>query len=172
MRAKRSNPAFVARSDGLLRFARNDVESFEFQSAIRRHSRGTMPELCDNLSPMRGRRECRVPAGTRGLVCKMHSRMRTRAYRYSRSVIVNAIAALFFRQAEQTRLRATELYDRLRKDRQMTRAEAVVNTIEDSNIRSLAKAQIALHMVGLVPKEMDLTALISKAEKRLEEKSN
>ena len=61
------------------------------------------------------------------------------------SVIVNAIAALFFRQAEQTRLRATELYDRLRKDRQMTRAEAVVNTIEDSNIRSLAKAQIALH---------------------------
>ena len=32
-----------------------------------------------------GRRECRAPAGTRGLVCKMHSRMRTRAYRYSRS---------------------------------------------------------------------------------------
>ena len=36
-------------------------------------------------SKVRGRRECRVPAGTRGLVCKMHSRMRTRAYRYSRS---------------------------------------------------------------------------------------
>jgi hypothetical protein len=34
---------------------------------------------------VRGRRECRVPASTRGLVCKVHSRMRTRAYRYSRS---------------------------------------------------------------------------------------
>ena len=83
-RSEAIHPSF-ARRNGLLRFARNDVESFEFQSAKRQHSRGTMPELCDSLSPMRGRRECRVPASTRGLVCKMHSRMRTRAYRYSRS---------------------------------------------------------------------------------------
>ena len=54
------------------------------RAAKRPHSRGTMPELCDSLSPMRGRRECRVPASTRGLVCKMHLGMRTRAYRYSR----------------------------------------------------------------------------------------
>ena len=33
----------------------------------------------------RGRRECRVPAGTRGLVCNVHRQVRTRAYRYSRS---------------------------------------------------------------------------------------
>ena len=32
-----------------------------------------------------GRRECRVPASTRGLVCKRWCEMRTRAYRYSRS---------------------------------------------------------------------------------------
>ena len=78
-------------------------------------------------------------------------------------VVVAAIAALFFRQAEQTRVRATELYDRLRKDRQMSRAEAVVTSIEDPNIRSLAKAQIAFNMVGLVPKEMDLTTFLSEA---------
>jgi LytS/YehU family sensor histidine kinase len=46
-------------------------------------------------------------------------------------VVMDAIAALFFRQAEQTRQRATELYDRLRKDRQMMRAESVVESIED-----------------------------------------
>ena len=71
-------------------------------------------------------------------------------------VIIDAIAVLFFKQAEQTRQRATELYDRLRTDRQMLRAETVVNTIEDVSIRSAVKAQITLHMVGLAPKEIDL----------------
>jgi hypothetical protein len=74
LRAKRSNPSRRPTKAGLLRFARNDVESFESQSAKRPHSRGTMPELCDSLSPVRGRRECRVPASTRGLVCKVHLR--------------------------------------------------------------------------------------------------
>jgi hypothetical protein len=60
-RSEAIHPSF-ARRNGLLRFARNDVESFEFQSAKRPHSHGTMPELCDSLSPMRGRRECRVLA--------------------------------------------------------------------------------------------------------------
>jgi hypothetical protein len=77
-------------------------------------------------------------------------------------VVIEAVAALFFRQAEQTRQRATELYDRLRKDRQMMRAESVVETIEDVSIRSAVKAQIALHMVGLVPKEIDLQSFLSK----------
>jgi len=35
----------------LLRFARNDVEGFEFQSAKHPTSRGAMPELRDNISP-------------------------------------------------------------------------------------------------------------------------
>ena len=48
-RMRRSNQHLHLRRDGLLRFARNDVESFEFQSAKRPHSRGTMPELCDNV---------------------------------------------------------------------------------------------------------------------------
>ena len=76
-------------------------------------------------------------------------------------VIIDAVAALFFRQAEKTRERATELYDRLRQDRQMTRAETLVGSIEDMKIRSAVKAQIALHMAGLEPKEIDLTAFMS-----------
>jgi hypothetical protein len=79
---------------------------------------------------------------------------------------VDAIAALFFRQAEQTRQRATELYDRLRTDRQMARAETVVDTIEDLSIRSAVKAQIALHMVGLAPKEIDILAFVGRSERK------
>jgi hypothetical protein len=79
-------------------------------------------------------------------------------------IVVDAVAALFFRQAEQTRQRATELYDRLRQDRQMSRAEAVVETIDDANIKSAVKAQIALHMAGLVPKEIDLKSFLTGIE--------
>jgi hypothetical protein len=43
---------------------------------MRPHSRDTMrPSYCKSFRPKdRGRRECQVPAGTRGLVCKVHSR--------------------------------------------------------------------------------------------------
>ena len=76
-------------------------------------------------------------------------------------VIIDAVAALFFRQAERIRERATELYDRLRRDRQMLRAESVVASIDALMIRSAAKAQIVLHMAGLEPKEIDLDSFIS-----------
>lgn len=79
-------------------------------------------------------------------------------------VIIDAVAALFFRQAEKTRERATELYDRLRQDLQMLRAESVVGSIENLTIRSAVKAQIALHMAGLEPKEIDLLAFMSHAQ--------
>jgi hypothetical protein len=76
-------------------------------------------------------------------------------------LIIDAVAALFFKQAEQTRARATELYDRLRQDRQVEKAEAVVASIEDPTIRSAVKAQIALHMAGLTPKEIDLPTFMT-----------
>lgn len=77
-------------------------------------------------------------------------------------VVIDAIAVLFFRQAEQTRQRATELYDRLRTDRQSLRAESVMESIEDINIKSAVKAQVALHLVGLSPKEIDLQTFVTR----------
>lgn len=76
-------------------------------------------------------------------------------------VVIEAVAALFFRQAEQTRERATSLYDRLREDDQATQARGLIHSIEDEKVRSLVKAQVALHMVGLKPKELDLPAISS-----------
>jgi ABC-type molybdate transport system substrate-binding protein len=76
-------------------------------------------------------------------------------------VVIDAVALLFFRQAEQTRQRATELYDRLRKDSQMAMAHKILESITDSQIKSLAQAQIALHLSGLTPKDIDLASLLS-----------
>jgi len=74
-------------------------------------------------------------------------------------VVMDAVAFLFFRQATETRQRATELYDRLRKDKQTTEAIVLVASIEDLKIRSSVQAQIALHMSGLEPTPIDLTKL-------------
>ncbi|MFD1627596.1 TRADD-N-associated membrane domain-containing protein [Azospirillum griseum] len=76
-------------------------------------------------------------------------------------IIIDVIAAIFFKQAEQTRQRATELYDRLRKDQQMRRAESIADSIENEQIRSAIKAQVSLHMAGLSPKEIDIISFVS-----------
>lgn len=82
--------------------------------------------------------------------------------------VIDAVAFLFFKQAEQTRQRATELYDRLRNDRQLERAETVVDSIEDVKIRSVVKAQIALHMAGMKPKNLELPTLSSHSPETTE----
>ncbi len=76
-------------------------------------------------------------------------------------VVMDAVAFLFFRQAAETRQRATELYDRLRKDKQMAESSAIVASIEDLRLRSAVKAQLALHMSGLQPNAIDLGAFLS-----------
>jgi hypothetical protein len=75
--------------------------------------------------------------------------------------VMDAVAFLFFRQASETRQRATELYDRLRRDRQMSDSAILVSSIDDVRLRSAVKAQLALHMSGLSPTPIDLGAFLS-----------
>jgi hypothetical protein len=70
--------------------------------------------------------------------------------------IMDLVAFLFFRQAAETRQRATDLYDRLRADKQSTEAMDLVASIEDVKIKSAVQAQIALHKAGLAPTPIDL----------------
>lgn|SRR4029077_18022313 len=67
----------------------------------------------------------------------------------------------FFKQAAEIRQRATELYDRLRQDKQVAESSAIVASIEDVHLRSAVKAQLALHMSGLQPNAIDLGAFLS-----------
>lgn len=64
-------------------------------------------------------------------------------------IAIEAVAALFFKQAAETRERATALYDRLRTDRERTYALSLVDSIDNSNVRNAVKAELALHMAGL-----------------------
>lgn len=77
-------------------------------------------------------------------------------------IVMDAVAFLFFRQAAETRQRATELYDRLRKDKLMAESVTLVASIEDSRVRSAVKAQMALHMSGLQPAPIDLGTFLSQ----------
>ena len=85
--------------------------------------------------------------------------------------IISSVAALFFRQAGETRQRATALYDRLRSDSQKRQALELVANIEDQTVRSVVKAQLALHMAGLQVDNLDAAALVLKMRGRLSEES-
>jgi hypothetical protein len=71
-------------------------------------------------------------------------------------VAIEAVAALFFKQAEDTRKRATELYDRLRVDDKQTQALALIESIQNQELKDLVKAQWALLIVGLEPHSVNL----------------
>ncbi len=75
--------------------------------------------------------------------------------------IIDAVAYLFLKQASETRQRATELYDRLRKDRELSDSVVLVASIEDSKVRSAVRAQVALHMSGLQPEPINLTPFLT-----------
>ncbi len=76
-------------------------------------------------------------------------------------VILDAVAFLFFKQASETRQRATDLFDRLRKDKLSGDSIVLVASIEDARVRSAVKAQMALYMAGLTPTPINLSQFLS-----------
>jgi len=77
-------------------------------------------------------------------------------------IAIDAVAALFFKQASETRERATALYDRLRSDSEKQRALDLVNSIEVPTIRAAVQAQLALHMAGFKADAIDYKSLFSQ----------
>ena len=86
---------------------------------------------------------------------------------------IDAVALLFFRQASETRQRATALYDRLRSDNERSQAIRLVESIDDVQVRSAVKAQIALHMAGLQPTPIELADfLLQRVSRRDAQNTN
>lgn len=83
--------------------------------------------------------------------------------RVTPGVAIDTVAALFFKQASETRQRATELYDRLRTDNQQTKALELVDSISNEIVRSMVKAQMALHMAGINAPTIDSEILLRHA---------
>lgn len=79
-------------------------------------------------------------------------------------IAIEAVAALFFKQAEDTRKRATELYDRLRLDDKQTQAISLIESIENQELRDFVKAQWALQIVGLESQPLPNHSIYEKDE--------
>lgn len=79
-------------------------------------------------------------------------------------IAIEAVAALFFKQAEDTRKRATELYDRLRLDDKQTQAITLIESIENQELRDFVKAQWALQIVGLESQPLPNHSIYEKDE--------
>jgi len=77
-------------------------------------------------------------------------------------VSVDAVAALFFVQARETRQRATELYDRLRQDALQAESRDLVETISDKRMRDAVKAQLAMQMMGCSTENLSLNNLVTQ----------
>jgi hypothetical protein len=82
-------------------------------------------------------------------------------------IAIEAVAALFFRQAEGTRKRATELYDRLRSDDRQTQAILLIESIENPTLRDIVKAQWSLQIAGFQSQPIDLGGYIGKKNPKL-----
>lgn len=77
--------------------------------------------------------------------------------------IISGVSALFFKQAEDTRRRATDLYDRLRSDERQSQAVSIADRIESQEFRSLVQAQLVLQLADVKDaKPIDLGSQISK----------
>jgi hypothetical protein len=77
--------------------------------------------------------------------------------------VIDAVAYLFFKQAADTRERATDLYDRLREDSEKAQALRLVESIDHDVIRAAVKAGLGLHMGGVKSSPLDLDSLMDKA---------
>lgn len=63
--------------------------------------------------------------------------------------IIESVSVLFFSQSKETRERASDFLNRLREDRQFTKSIAIIDTLSDEKLKSLVKAEIALHLCGI-----------------------
>jgi hypothetical protein len=75
---------------------------------------------------------------------------------------ISGVSVLFLKQAEETRRRATDLYDRLRSDERQAQAIALTNDIENLQFRSLVKAQLVLHLADVDTKSIDFSSHVSR----------
>jgi hypothetical protein len=57
--------------------------------------------------------------------------------------IFECLAILFFKQSARLRQRATDLYDRLRSDQKHMSVLALIESIDNPQLRNLVKAQVA-----------------------------
>jgi len=64
-------------------------------------------------------------------------------------VIIDAVAALFFVQSKRAQSSMAEFFDKLRLDRQHSDSQKMCDSIENTLIKDMLRAQLALYYAGL-----------------------
>ena len=65
--------------------------------------------------------------------------------------IITVVSALFFKQAQATRDRGSEFFERLNYQKQVTNSVAIAESIKGSDLQDQVKAKIALLIIGINP---------------------
>lgn len=63
--------------------------------------------------------------------------------------IIETVSYLFYKQASETRNRASDFLNRLRNDEQISRSIVIADSINNEELKSLIKAKVALHICGI-----------------------
>lgn len=81
------------------------------------------------------------------------------------SIIIEGISILFLKESHKLRQSAKEYHDKLLEESRQLHAINIANSIEDSEIKSAIKAQLALHMIGIHSENIDSAIIIEAMNK-------
>jgi hypothetical protein len=76
-------------------------------------------------------------------------------------IIIDTIAFLFLKQSNETKNKAIEYFDRLRNDNQKQESINLVGKIENSKLKDLIYAQIAINTSGVNTTADDFSKIVS-----------
>ncbi|MER2058017.1 MAG: hypothetical protein ABTA16_04285 [Niallia sp.] len=81
------------------------------------------------------------------------------------SIVFEGISILFLKESHKLRQSAKEYHDNLSENNKQFQAIKIAESIEDPDIKSAIKAQLALHMIGIHSENIDTTKIIEAMNK-------
>lgn len=76
------------------------------------------------------------------------------------SIVFEGISILFLKESHKLRQSAKEYHDNLSENNRQQQAIKIAESIENIDIKSAIKAQLALHMIGIHSENIDTTKII------------
>jgi len=81
------------------------------------------------------------------------------------SIVIEGISILFLKESHKLRQSAKEYHDNLSENQKQLQAIKIADSIEDFEMKSAIKAQLALHMIGIHSDNIDTTKILEVMKK-------
>lgn len=82
------------------------------------------------------------------------------------SIVFEGISILFLKESHKLRQSAKEYHDNLSENNKQIQAIKIAESIENPEIKSAIKAQLALHMIGIHSDNIDTTKILEAMNKK------